>query len=242
MLPYDRKRAFRKQWLYLGTFLTVIFLTVTNLEMVAEVLRSGRKLGAGWTESYILKVLTGDGIRLYFPLLCTVPYATGFVDEYKSGIYKFVLVRKERKKYIISKAITNAIAGGSILVAGTVAFILCTWIVFLPMEKGFSWRIIQNFLGKYGQMLCQFFAFGALEAEIGMWISTLVNHRYMAWLAPFMSEYLLIPDDVLYLCSAVTVCIGTNVFADVFYTVEGAAGRGYQCIDVQCIWAFAESG
>ena len=51
-----------------------------------------------------------------------------------------------------------------------------------------------------------------------------------------------IPDDVLYLCSAVTVCIGTNVFADVFYTVEGAAGRGYQCIDVQCIWAFAESG
>ena len=99
MLPYDRKRAFRKQWLYLGTFLTVIFLTVTNLEMVAEVLRSGRKLGAGWTESYILKVLTGDGIRLYFPLLCTVPYATGFVDEYKSGIYKFVLVRKERKKY-----------------------------------------------------------------------------------------------------------------------------------------------
>ena len=107
MLPYDRKRAFRKQWLYLGTFLTVIFLTVTNLEMVAEVLRSGRKLGAGWTESYILKVLTGDGIRLYFPLLCTVPYATGFVDEYKSGIYKFVLVRKERKKYIISKAITK---------------------------------------------------------------------------------------------------------------------------------------
>ena len=114
------------------------------------------------------------------------------MDEYKSGIYKFVLVRKERKKYIISKAITNAIAGGSILVAGTVAFILCTWIVFLPMEKGFSWRIIQNFLGKYGQMLCQFFAFGALEAEIGMWISTLVNYRYMAWLAPFMSEYLLI--------------------------------------------------
>ena len=28
----------------------------------------------------------------------------------------------------------------------------------------------------------------------------------------------------------------------VFYTVEGAAGRGYQCTDVQCIWAFAESG
>lgn len=41
-----------------------------------------------------------------------------------------------------------------------------------------------------------------------------------------------IPDDVLYLCSAVTVCIGTDVFADVFYTVERAAGRGYQCIDV----------
>ena len=34
MLPYDRKRAFRKQWLYLGTFLTVIFLTVTNLMAV----------------------------------------------------------------------------------------------------------------------------------------------------------------------------------------------------------------
>lgn len=108
------KERFESNGCDLGLFLSVIFLTVTNLEMVAEVLRSGRKLGAGWTESYILKVLTGDGIRLYFPLLCTVPYATGFVDEYKSGIYKFVLVRKERKKYIISKATTNAIEGGSI--------------------------------------------------------------------------------------------------------------------------------
>lgn len=30
-----------------------------------------------------------------------------------------------------------------------------------------------------------------------------------------------IPDDVLYLCSAVTVCIGTNVFADVFTLWKG---------------------
>ena len=45
MLPYDRKRAFRKQWLYLGTFLTVIFLTVTNLEMVAgSWVQAGRKV------------------------------------------------------------------------------------------------------------------------------------------------------------------------------------------------------
>lgn len=166
MLPYDRKRAFRKQWLYLGTFLTVIFLTVTNLEMVAEVLRSGRKLSAGWTESYILKVLTGDGIRLYFPLLCTVPYATGFVDEYKSGIYKFVLVRKERKEYIMSKAITNAVAGGSILVAGTVAFILCTWMVFLPMEKGFSWMIIQNFWGNMDNCCVSFLPLGHWKQKL----------------------------------------------------------------------------
>lgn len=156
MLPYDRKRAFRKQWLYLGTFLTVIFLTVTNLEMVAEVLRSGRKLGAGWTESYILKVLTGDGIRLYFPLLCTVPYATGFVDEYKSGIYKFVLVRKERKKYIISKAITNAIAGGSILVAGTVAFICVHGLFFCLWKKDFHGGLYRIFWGNMDRCCVSF--------------------------------------------------------------------------------------
>ena len=54
---------------------------------------------------------------------------------------------KNEKKYIISKAITNAIAGGSILVAGTVAFILCTWIVFLPMEKGFFMEDYTEFFG-----------------------------------------------------------------------------------------------
>ena len=74
MLPYDRKRAFRKQWLYLGTFLTVIFLTVTNLEMVAEVLRSGRKLGAGWTESYIFESSDGRWDSVVFSLVvhCSV--------------------------------------------------------------------------------------------------------------------------------------------------------------------------
>lgn len=131
------------------------------------------------------------GIRLYFPLLCTVPYATGFVDEYKSGIYKFVLVRKERKKYIISKAITNAIADWKYSGSGDSGF----YFVYMDCFSAYGKRIFMEdyrILGKYGQMLCQFFAFGALEAEIGMWISTLVNHRYMAWLAPFMSEYLLI--------------------------------------------------
>ncbi len=42
------------------------------------------------------------------------------------------------------------------------------------------------------RLLARYFCFGALGAVTGLWISTAINNRYMAWLSPFMAEYLLI--------------------------------------------------
>lgn len=41
-------------------------------------------------------------------------------------------------------------------------------------------------------LVLRFFCLGALGAVTGLTISTAVGSRYMAWLSPFMAEYLLI--------------------------------------------------
>ncbi len=57
----------------------------------------------------------GQGSQLYkmsIPLVCTLPYAGGWLDEYKSGFVKLSLIRGSMRGYILGKFLACIIAGG----------------------------------------------------------------------------------------------------------------------------------
>lgn len=51
---------------------------------------------------------------------------------------------------------------------------------------------LREVLIPYMKLLSRYFCVGALWAELGLLISTCLNHRLMAWLSPFIVYYLLI--------------------------------------------------
>ena len=42
------------------------------------------------------------------------------------------------------------------------------------------------------ELLMRCFCFGAVGSVTGLWLSSAVNNRYMAWIGPFMAMYLLV--------------------------------------------------
>lgn len=46
------------------------------------------------------------------PIVCTLPFACGFLDEYKNGFLKFSLSRCSYSAYILSKFLAAGISGG----------------------------------------------------------------------------------------------------------------------------------
>ena len=57
----------------------------------------------------------GEASQLYkisVPLACTLPYAGGWLDEYKSGYARLALVRGSMRGYILGKFLACTIAGG----------------------------------------------------------------------------------------------------------------------------------
>lgn len=193
MLRYDTKRAFAIKWYIAGGVVMLLLAIFSNLDVVTEVIRKGEGVEAGWTNQFVLKILTGDAQLFLMPILCTLPFSTGFIEEYKSGIIKYVCARTNRKRYIASKIITAMVSGGLMLVIGALAVCVVIGVVFSPVEdmvkeaSAFQ-REIKQVLVLIGRL----FFFGALGSITGMYVSIRTNNRYIAWMAPFMAEYLLL--------------------------------------------------
>ena len=193
MLLYDRKSAFAVKWLWIGMALVTVVVFCVKLDTVVGVIRDNQPLESSWTINFIMSGLTDESMQFLLPVLCTLPYSSGFVDECKAGIIRFSLSRVEKKKYLWSKVLTAAVSGGGILVASAVAASLIACVLFVPLQQpDESGQTILNIIMPLIRLYVRYFCFGSLCAISGLLISTAANSRYMAWLGPFMAVYLLI--------------------------------------------------
>lgn len=194
MLLFDAKRAFSAKWFYLSIIFMILFSALSRLDTITEVIRSGDLLESGWTTTFITETLTGEAMLFCLPVLCTLPFAAAFIDEYKSGITRFAITRVSRKVWLRSKAVTAALSGGCLLLSGALAVSLAAAVIFSPAEASaqIASEMESGALTTILPLMIRYFCFGSLGAVTGMYISTAVNNRFMAWLSPFMAEYLLI--------------------------------------------------
>lgn len=198
MLLYDRKRCFAWKWMMLGIGVLTVLTIVIRMDEIAEIIRSNVYLPEGWCAEFLVNAWSGQAFMFCVPILCSLPAASAFVDEYQTGMSRLALGRIERKRYLVSKAGSAAVSGGVIVLVGLLASAVVVFALFRPLvsaeatiktEEQIS--MMQMFLPVLSLVL-RFFCLGALGAVTGLTISTAVGSRYMAWLSPFMAEYLLI--------------------------------------------------
>ena len=68
----------------------------------------------------------GTLFKMTVPLVCTLPYACGFPDEYRGGFTRLALVRTTARGYILGKFAAACLAGGAAELLSAVCYDLLT--------------------------------------------------------------------------------------------------------------------
>ena len=140
-------------------------------------------------------------VRL-FPILASIPYGVSYLTDKKSGIVKNIYMRTKKKNYLIAKYIAVFVTGG-IPVALPMLINYLTALALLPSlywttgefavgvnnmwaEIFYVHPNIYNFMYIGLLYIC-----GGITATLVLIISTLVNNRFVAILAPYIiTEFL----------------------------------------------------
>ncbi len=154
-----------------------------------EVIASG--LSAGYHITMVCNVLKSETAVFVIPILSTLPYSGNFLEEYKSRFERLLLIRTDRKSYVISKILTTGLSSSMGILLGIGLILGALALVFRPMEV-----IDAKESGKLYMELFQYSLIvslmGNLWGGLGALLGILYRNAYLAYGGPFLVNYLLI--------------------------------------------------
>ena len=131
--------------------------------------------------------------RYLVGMLCALPYATAFLQEYDAGMASSVMVRCGGRTYFASKFCACWLMGGTVNLLGQ-ALLFVGLSTLAPL---FTQELLDRMSGFYYFSLAQgmpvlyfvvalYYAFlvGALMAGVAMWVSGYVMNRYAVLVVP----------------------------------------------------------
>lgn len=146
--------------------------------------------------AYLFRLAHSSGttsiLSLLAPLLVTLPFVSSYYMDKKSGFFTYILLRTQRKNYILSKLLSNGLVGGSVLSIP----LLMLLAVLMILYPGSSRELVNPggaFGGVYQQSEVGYllviigisFLFGVTYATLGLGVSAFVNNPYFAMIVPF---------------------------------------------------------
>lgn len=145
-----------------------------------------------------------DAFLLLAPLIAGSPYGDSFAQDWTTGYTRYVLLRTSRRRYLGSKALANALAGGlaislSMLLGLGLAHLIypdnpprgiyATYAGPRPREMFYDLFLAHPL--QYQLCLCGLgILFGAVYATLTLAVSTRWRNRYTALATPFLLYYL----------------------------------------------------
>lgn len=116
-----------------GIIIALAAGSFTGLWVDMEVVKKeGLEFGYHW--QMLKRGLQSEAFTFALPILCTLGFGGVFLEEMKSGFYKFALPRYGRRTYVLTKVIVSVLSGGLAMWIGVMAAALIYWAVYAPME------------------------------------------------------------------------------------------------------------
>ena len=91
-------------------------------------------LAYGYHWQMMKRGLQSEAFTFALPILSTLGFGGVYLEEMKSGYYKFALPRYGRKTYVITKVVVSILSGGLAIWLGVMFTALIYWAVYSPME------------------------------------------------------------------------------------------------------------
>ncbi len=146
------------------------------------------------------------GFDLFAPILAVLPASTLFCDDYSSGYLKSILGRVDQNRYIRETVICSSISGGLAVFLPSLITSVFYIIIGSPNTPEMLSQGQTTFLDESIFASIQFvwggglvvllllvlaFLFGALWANVGLWVSSVIPNRYMTLAGPFVLYFAL---------------------------------------------------
>lgn len=190
-----------------GIVLALFAGAFTGIWVDMEAVRTqGLEYGYHW--QLLKRGLQSEAFTFALPILCTLGFGGAFLEERKSGFYKFALPRYGRRTYVLTKVIVNVLSGGLAMWIGVMVAALIYWAIYAPMEinmeiAGLTGRVSDVMYEATGalhsnmfllllQWSAMAFLMGGTWAGVSCLFAILYENRYMAYGAAFLISYLLI--------------------------------------------------
>lgn len=186
----DIKRALSAKGFLFGIAGMVLMLAVASISAISSI---QGVLSNGFHAQLMLAALKSDDVTLVLPILCTLPFATAFVDDIKSGFIKQYLPRSGASAYIKGKIFASGLSGGLVLVAGLFIAYGISALVFTPMEAALKPdQIAEPYFAEIITKTLTLFLSGAFWSLTGFTLASMTMSRYMAYASSFVVYYVLI--------------------------------------------------
>lgn len=194
----DMKRVFTSWGFWAGVIGMVIAVVIGAFQDFLHIGAPGIVMQAGFHETALLSALSSDIVLLVVPILCALPYAASFVDDYKSGYLKFYLQRSGRGSYVAGRAVSTGLAGGLALFAGIAGSYALFLLVFTPAETlpvqtaGAIAKAPPSIFADVLSRAMLFLLCGAFWSLVGQLFASYTMSRYVAYASPFIFYYVFV--------------------------------------------------
>lgn len=163
----------------------------------------------------------GNWVAMFVPVIVSIASINIFVDERKSGIWRYELHRTGRTRYSIGGCLFILLSGGVVLTLGYALFGALAVIMFPPLsaypeesaelfvEMYFSQGVMSGIYRSGGLLLCsaaqlaEVFFYGAVCSAAAMLLSAVSENKYIVICAPFFLKYALDQLSTLLLVKAI---------------------------------------
>ena len=138
----------------------------------------------------VLNALSSNIMLMVVPIICTIPYTSSFLDEYKSGYIKMYLLKTYKPDYVKAKILATGLSGGLVFVIGILTATFLASLVYRPMEIAAP-EMVSPLLQIVTKALL-YFVCGFLWSSVGMLLANISLSKYMAYASPFVIYYMMV--------------------------------------------------
>ena len=149
------------------------------------------ELYTGYSLSVVQFGLVDRSMLLLFPVLCVLPGAASYLEDRKSGVYRAILSRTDRRSYVLGKSLACGLSGGFVVAAGILLSCLLSFAVFGSRSIGWDWKEMLPELKELGSLTGLYVLSGIFWSLFEMLLSLFTKSRYIACLSPFAAYYIL---------------------------------------------------
>ena len=196
-----RRSVFSLRWgaaalLIAGAVLAAVLTDTTYIETMRYFRQHGGALDPLFSHTVMAKALSNDMLLAVLPIAAALPFSTAVIEDVKSGYIKQFLPLVSKRSYAVSKLLSCALASVLAVAVGLGLVYFGIYAYHMPLQKAFELaneqraaaKLLRSNLG----IILRCLPAAALWSALALCIGTAGMNKFLAYISPFISYYVLV--------------------------------------------------